>query len=423
MLRKLLLDGVGPADRLSLDPMAPRLNLITGDNGLGKSFLLDAAWWSLTRTWHEYPAVPTRPDASIGFAFGEQGLLEGRSRWIPEHQGWSRAEDTAPTSGLVVYARVDGSFSVWDPVRSDAQVALPNGDIASEAYQFSASEVLWGLRRKRRSGAIEREHTLCLGLIAEWRDWQRAADPRFELLKGLLAAFGPDDQPLLPGALARPYLDDAELIPTIAMPYGQDVPLLYAPAGVRRMCMLAYLLAWALSEHVLVAARTGKQSTNQIILCFDEPETHLHPRWQRTVLASLLTALQGNMPTRDASIQMLVATHSPLLLASAEPLFEPAQDALWKLDLSGGAVRVERDIWRRRGDANMWLLSDVFDETSPYSPAAHAAMAEAARLMQDAGADERAADRARDRLRRALADTDPFWLGWRAWMRSRGWVP
>ena len=25
--------------------LAPRLNLITGDNGLGKSFLLDVAWW------------------------------------------------------------------------------------------------------------------------------------------------------------------------------------------------------------------------------------------------------------------------------------------------------------------------------------------------------------------------------------------
>ena len=29
--------------------LAPRLNLITGDNGLGKSSLLDIAWWALTR--------------------------------------------------------------------------------------------------------------------------------------------------------------------------------------------------------------------------------------------------------------------------------------------------------------------------------------------------------------------------------------
>ena len=26
-----------------------RLNILTGDNGLGKSFILDCAWWAMTR--------------------------------------------------------------------------------------------------------------------------------------------------------------------------------------------------------------------------------------------------------------------------------------------------------------------------------------------------------------------------------------
>ena len=51
MLHRLHLKNVGPAPELALDPVAPRLNLITGDNGLGKSFLLDAAWYCLTRRW------------------------------------------------------------------------------------------------------------------------------------------------------------------------------------------------------------------------------------------------------------------------------------------------------------------------------------------------------------------------------------
>ncbi len=48
MLKSLRLKNVGPAPEMEL---APRLNLITGDNGLGKSFLLDVAWWALTRRW------------------------------------------------------------------------------------------------------------------------------------------------------------------------------------------------------------------------------------------------------------------------------------------------------------------------------------------------------------------------------------
>ena len=48
MLRALSMKNVGPAEEMSLDPLGARLNLITGDNGLGKSFLLELAWWTLT---------------------------------------------------------------------------------------------------------------------------------------------------------------------------------------------------------------------------------------------------------------------------------------------------------------------------------------------------------------------------------------
>ena len=52
MLEKLHLKNVGPAPELEME-FAPRVNLITGDNGLGKSFLLDVAWEILTFTFHE----------------------------------------------------------------------------------------------------------------------------------------------------------------------------------------------------------------------------------------------------------------------------------------------------------------------------------------------------------------------------------
>lgn len=50
MLKSLHLKNVGPAPEMQME-LAPRLNLITGDNGLGKSFLIDVAWWALTRKW------------------------------------------------------------------------------------------------------------------------------------------------------------------------------------------------------------------------------------------------------------------------------------------------------------------------------------------------------------------------------------
>jgi predicted ATP-binding protein involved in virulence len=59
MLRELHLQQVGLASRFDIN-FANKLNIFTGDNGLGKSFLLDIAWWVLTANWAELPAFPRR---------------------------------------------------------------------------------------------------------------------------------------------------------------------------------------------------------------------------------------------------------------------------------------------------------------------------------------------------------------------------
>ena len=61
MLEHLELENVGPAPEMALD-LAPRMNLITGDNGLGKSFLLDVAWCD-PRRWNTRCTIARRtPD-------------------------------------------------------------------------------------------------------------------------------------------------------------------------------------------------------------------------------------------------------------------------------------------------------------------------------------------------------------------------
>ena len=50
MLKRLDLENVGPATSMALE-FGERLNVITGDNGLGKSFLLDFIWWTHTGKW------------------------------------------------------------------------------------------------------------------------------------------------------------------------------------------------------------------------------------------------------------------------------------------------------------------------------------------------------------------------------------
>ena len=51
MITRRQLHNIGPTPDLEAE-FGSRLNVVTGDNGLGKTFLLDACWFALTkRTW------------------------------------------------------------------------------------------------------------------------------------------------------------------------------------------------------------------------------------------------------------------------------------------------------------------------------------------------------------------------------------
>jgi hypothetical protein len=205
------------------------------------------------------------------------------------------------------------------------------------------------------------------------------------------------------------------------MPYGQDVPITYAPAGVKRMTMLAYLLAWCFSEHQRACERIQQQLSSQIIVLIDEPETHLHPRWQRTVLPSLFKAITSWNNSLDylPAVQFLVATHSPLVMASMESVFDERKDTLWKMDFVDGGVLIEPDLWRKRGDVNRWLRSDVFDLLEATSLEAQQALRNAATLCQQ---EEPLLDEVRtvnQLLEKHLPDMDPFFIRWQRLMEDK----
>jgi hypothetical protein len=424
MLNRLELRNVGPASHLALSPIAPRFNFLTGDNGLGKSFILESAWWALTRTWHETPAVPSKPDASISYSFDGLGTPHSyNSKWNVKSQQWTRSSGRPPNPGLVIYARVDGSFSVWDPARNYVLwTRADGGELQSPpSYQFSTHSVLYGLRRSINMSGILHEELICAGLIDDWTRWQDLNSPQYKLLCRLLEQLGPDDQPLTPGDPVVPTFDDKRRIPTIRMPYGQDVPITYSPAGVKRMTMLAYLLAWSFSEHQQACKRIKQPLASQIVLLIDEPETHLHPRWQRTVLPSLFNSIHAWNKTRSYKpmIQFIVATHSPLVMASMESIFDTEQDALWKLDLVEGEILIAKDLWRKRGDVNRWLKSDVFDLPEATSVQVQKIITEAASLCQQENPSMEAIKRVNEGLAMHLPEMDPFFVRWQLLMGDK----
>lgn len=424
MLEYLRLQDTGPAPELEMH-LAPRLNLIAGDNGLGKSFLLDVAWWALSGHWlsalnpkldRGYPARPRewRRTAAIEFGYGHGGVYpqHGEAVWV--RGDWVRQSSDMPTAdmGLVIYAQVDGAFAVWDPYRHAGE---PGNGGTDPPLAFTAAEIWNGLLVRRSTGE---EVTVCNGLLNDWSRWIADGGDNARCMERLLldlSPFGDDSEKLGVGKPERLSSEDARYVPTIRTPYADAVPVLHASAAVRRVCTLAYMLTWAWSEHRLGAwGPIERGETNRIVVLFDEVEGHLHPQWQRTMLPGLLRALESF----HVHAQIIAATHSPLVLASVEPHFDDDADRLFHLDFVDGQVRLDPMPWVKQGDAVNWLVSETFGLKQARSIEAEKAISAAQGLMRgDVDLPDGLSTRELidSELKRVLAGHDPFWPRWVVW--------
>ena len=432
MLEWLELENVGPAPEMALD-LQSRMNLITGDNGLGKSFLLDVAWWALTRKWPRdlnprltsgYPARPTDIAKPAKLRF-ELTTDAGNSRsfesmYSVEDQSWTGQPGRPWSPGLVIHAHADGGFSAWDPARNywrrrgdiDVQDRLPG-------YVFSPQEVWTGLRTEIEG----RETRVCKGLLDDWSSWIRENGEnarRMEEVVGTLAVRG---EPWDVGPILRLSVDDAQDVPSIRTGYSGTVPIVHASSAVRRITGLAYMLVWSWSEHVRAAEQLGLQTAGQVVLLFDEIDAHLHPRWQRTIVPAILRVMD-RLTGRDSNMQLIAATHSPLVLASVEPHFDEERDRLFHLDFRDGRVQLDIVPWAAQGDALNWLVSDVFGLQQARSIEAERAIEAAQAHMRgdttEIPEDLRDSDRIDEELQRVLAGHDSFWPRWVVWTECQG---
>jgi hypothetical protein len=318
---------------------------------------------------------------------------------------------------------VDGGFAIWDPARNYWR---ENGSDRVEerktpsAYQFNRTQLWKGLwRTDKDEYEKNRDALVCRGLLEDVVSWQFDPSEKEsrELMENVVAGLSPDssshvlrlgDPMEVPGRPGK--------VPTLRVPYSENsIPLEQASAGIRRIVGLAYALVWAWTNHqrAVRAARGKATSAHQIVLLVDEIEAHLHPQWQRRILPSLREVIQslgGAMPA-----QVLVSTHAPLVLASAETKFDPASDLLMNFDLSPeGRVRVQDVPWARHGDVISWLESEAFDLPKAYNVPAEAAIRRAEAWLASSSRDLSDMRKIGHELFATLPGDDPFLIDWLA---------
>lgn len=397
-LTSLSLENVGPADSLFLE-FGERLTVIAGDNGLGKSFLLDAAWWAITNSWASRAAFPFRsprhktPTINYTIRVGEGQEKSASTSFDWTSYSWKLPAEPLKVSALSIYAKVDGSFAVSDFVRGQIRIGHDS------SLSFFSSEDVW------EGNADEIE-----GLIRDWNSWQNDKDSGvFATLTRVLEHLSPDDiGPLTPGQPVR-IPGNSKWIPTIRHSYG-DVPITFASAGVRRVLILAYLIIWVWEEHKLAAEQIGINPLSKMVIIIDELEAHLHPKWQRLVLPALLSV--GKLLSDELDVQLIAATHSPMVLASIEAEFSDDSDVLAHLTLSSGLVEIEPLDFYKYGDMSSWLTSPVFGLSHARSQRAGHVIDRAKSLQLSSNPNSDDVRSVTEELKKVLSPDDQFWNRW-----------
>lgn len=437
MLKSLKLHGVGPVKNLSAI-FGDRINLFTGDNGLGKSFLLDVCFWSLTGNWPgNRIAIPDQvfKVPSIEYKIkSKNDNFNKKSIYRFRSQSWDNLRGRPYHSpGIVIYAAVDGSFSVWDPARNFLR------DYYIKTRPFNSMDYIWPkafqfppeswsdyddvgtaapIRKDVANGLEEMGRVLCNGLIDDWGEWyyQRSDKKRIDAFKYLEDVVSELSHPTEPIQCIEPhkvYLDDSRKFPTLQMPYGK-VSYPHWSAGVKRIINLAYLIVWSWVEHLEAVNLQKEEPSGNIVIIVDEVESHLHPKWQRTILPAMLRVV--NRLREDISVQILAATHSPLVLASLEPEFNEEKDKFFCFELKNEQVIFESTPWTKQGDVVAWLTSDVFGLAQARSKEAELVIEAAEAYMRGEKVNLvnglKSKDEITEELKKLLPGLDPFWPRW-----------
>ncbi len=402
MISNLSIKNVEFARELDFE-FGSRLNLITGDNGLGKSFVLECLWWALTGRWtttsgllrsekEHYPSLKTLITDFLRTDREDRELyFDNKKRQRTDQFGHC-------DSGLTIFSRVDGGFAI--------SFSSGIGEAKSHHVVLNPQEV-WNGRSK---GTYRTE-----GLYRDIVTWLQTNSPKAKTLLAITESLSPDMETLRFTESRRLYPRDGKLYPILRLPYG-DIPLSEASAGIRRVMALAYVTTWAYYEDKEIRGMSGLPPSVSRSLIIDEMESHLHPLWQRKILPSLIGATGAIDDNKGFPFQFFIATHSPLVLASVETIYDQDTDKLFHLKLKDQQACVEDLPWVPQGTVGYWLTSEVFGLGEARSKEAEVAIRAAKdfmlnrldRLPEFLNSQEKI----HEELLRTLPGQDPFWAHW-----------
>lgn len=351
------------ADFKALDfpkPQFPNINLLLGNNGMGKTTLLKAialaALGPAVGDSGIYPYRLIRREPKAGAKSVEFASIE--ATFTPHEQdhaeGIGQIESSVKVQkkGDLESLRWDhGDEKRWHPIFSSESDAFFFVGFGATRRVEKKQQVDFGSRRSSSFIRAQRVQSLfedaySLIPLNSWLPDYALKNPgRFKQVQTLINK--------LSGKGHYEFTDEMEDGEYLFRKNGLSVPFPAMSDGYRSyfgwVCDLLY--------HVCMTCPPGnKLIDNRGIVMVDEIDLHLHPKWQMTVLPTLAKELPN--------IQFIVTSHSPLIVGTLEWM-----NIIVMSSGPGQSSKAERVEWAVHGlDADQVLLTDYFGLESTRAP-------------------------------------------------------
>lgn len=360
-LLSLSMENIGPFDRAEIefasgDDGAPAVTILTGENGTGKTIVLDAIRGMFDVPYAKLERRIHRSNVPFSILLDVRNDGVTRSHYSSEI-GSSGRFSLGPDSESLFLRSIPNRLENGAIPAPNWVTSYWRSGLAIDSFSIQALTTPDHRRYLHDSLQGQYKNQDVTALLCYFDYIRDSRDPR-ERASGeavYQAASRIVSASLLEGGELA-HVRRSDLTPIIRQA-GQEVPLANISSGNAYLVQhMIDLLGKMFSVHVLRDTDPADLCKTPGVLLIDEAENHLHPRWQKRFLRTVLDIFPG--------LQIIATTHSPFIVSSIPGA--RVHVCRYERDRGSCTITDETADYANKPIEEI-LLSDAFDGTRPFN--------------------------------------------------------
>lgn len=329
-LKQVIIENFRSIEKMTLN-LQPGINLLIGNNGVGKTSILEAIVAGLGACFKDIPvadAISIKPedvrqelhvvDGSPSVVYHTPVRISCEAQIGEQAYTWNRVRKSeAPKKQTTLeYPHRGPQIADWfRNASNEMDMPLPvlnfqsiNRVANSKRSDFGSSTKQFNDRRCGYTGCLD--SALDDKFIRKWcyaMMRKSSKSPRYNLFRSAVVnvmQHMDEDKPLPDIYFSEEFGEDGEFV---YEENGKAMPIAFLSAGYQSCLWMVMDIAFR--ALLLNPGTTNLKEISGIVL-IDEVDKHLHPKWQWNVL----NALHDTFP----NIQFIITTHAPIVISSCK---------------------------------------------------------------------------------------------------------